>query len=210
MKFALRFYTFCQQLFWKLEWLARSWLLHLAADVDASIKGSRKQAIYQQNAGVGSFLNPFLHSQSQPSHSCAGDAFSKLNQCSNMRSKLACVGWKLKTRTSGTIKTNTKTAHNRVRQKLRVRFLNHKTRLQQNLRTIQSGVFTTTHMVNEPESANILARSNLIDLTWSNFIAKKSTSLQQIHLQISITRTGATITPSVMFVHAFANSHALT
>ena len=76
-----------------------------------------------------------------------------------------------------TIKANTTTeAHNRVREKIRVRLLSHKTLLRQNLRTIPNGVYITTHTVSETESANSLARSTLIDLKCSNFTPKTSTN----------------------------------
>jgi len=67
------------ELFWKLNGLHDRDLLQLAADADASIHDSRKHAMYQHNAGAGSFPNLFSQSQSQSSHGSAGDAFSKLN-----------------------------------------------------------------------------------------------------------------------------------
>jgi len=71
-------------------------------------------------------------------------------------------------------------------------------------------VFLSQHTVIDPESAKSHARSTLIDLTCSNFTPKNSTSLQQIHLQISITLTGATIITSMVIMHAIAHSHVLT
>jgi len=127
------------------------------------------------------------------------------------RSKLACLVWKLKPTKSGTINTKTKMmAHNKVREKIRVRLHNRRTLPRQNLRAIPSGVFITTYTVSEPENAISLARSTLIDLTCSNFAPKNSTSLQPIYLQISITLTGATIITSMVIVHAVTHSHVLT
>jgi len=127
------------------------------------------------------------------------------------RSKLACLVLKLRPTKSGTRNKKTKTvAHNRVREKNRVHLHNHKTLPRQNLRTIPNGVFMTAHTVSELKSANSHARSTLIDLTCSNFNPKNSTSLQQIHLQIYITLTGATIITSMVIVHAIAHSHVLT
>ena len=68
-----------KELFRKLNGLHDRDLLQLAADADASIHDSRKHALYQHNAGGGSFPNLFSQSQSQSSHGGAGDAFSKLN-----------------------------------------------------------------------------------------------------------------------------------
>jgi len=101
-------------------------------------------------------------------------------------------------------------AHNKVREKIRLRLHNRKTLPRQNLRAIPTGVFITTHTVSEPENANSLAGSTLIELTSSNFTPKNSTSLQQIHLQICTTLTGATIITSMVIVHAIAHSHVLT
>ena len=69
------------ELFRKLNGLHDRDLLQLAADGDVSIHDSCKHAMYQQNAGVGSFPFPnlFSQSQSQLSRNDSGDAFSKLN-----------------------------------------------------------------------------------------------------------------------------------
>ena len=136
--------------------------------------------------------------------------FSKLNaQMHEIQTSLSRV--EAKTHNSGTINTKTKMmAHNKVREKIRVRLHDRKTLPRQNLRAIPSGVFITTHTVSEPENANSLARSTLIDLTCSNFTPTNSTSLQQIHLQICTTLTGATIITSMVIVHANAHSHVLT
>ena len=56
------------ELFWKLNGLHDRDILQLAADADASIHDSRKHAMYQHNASVGSFPNLFSQSQSQSSH----------------------------------------------------------------------------------------------------------------------------------------------
>jgi len=65
MKFALRFCKFAKRNFRKFNGLHDRDLLQLAADADASIHDSRKHAMYQHNAGAGSFPNPLSQSQSQ-------------------------------------------------------------------------------------------------------------------------------------------------
>ena len=72
-------------------------LLQLAADADASAHDSRKHAMYQHNAGAGSFPNLLSQLQSQSSHGDAGDAFSKLNAQMH-EIQTACLVWKLKPR----------------------------------------------------------------------------------------------------------------
>jgi len=129
------------EFFWKLNGLHDRDLLQLAADADASIHDSRKHAMYQQNAGAGSFHNRNLN------HLTAVPVMLFRNstlRCT--RSKLACLVWKLQPTKSGTTNTKTKTvAHNRVREKNRVHLHNHKTLPRQNLRTIPNGVFITTY-----------------------------------------------------------------
>ena len=148
--------------------------------------------------------------QSQSSHGSAGDAFSKLNaQMHEIQTSLSRM--EAKTHKKWIINTKTKMmAHKKVREKISVRLHDRKTLPRHNLRAIPSGVFITTHMVSEPENANSLARSTVIDLTCSNFTPKNSTSLQQIHLQICTTLTGATIITSMVIVHAIARSRVLT
>jgi len=135
-------------------------LLQLVADADASIHDSHKHAMYQKNVGVGSFPNLFSQSQSQSFHSDAVSAFSKLNaQMHEIQSSLSRVEGQ--SRKQWYNKKNTRPLTTEFENRSEVTSSITKKRLQKNLRTIPSGVFTTTHTVSEPDSANNLAGFNL-------------------------------------------------
>ena len=82
----------------------------------------------------------FFHNRNLSRLTAVPVAFFRNSTLGCTRSKLACLVWKVKPTKSGTINTKTKIMdHNKVREKIRVRFHDRKTLPRHNMRAIPSG-----------------------------------------------------------------------